>query len=1626
MGWKTRGMNQDMSVSAFNNEFSFENMNLRLSTNENNTLMSWVSEKGTSEVSLHINTSPWKESPSGEDYESTLKGYPLGTAVLMDRLVLFMSDYSYDYIYKLWKEDDDSMEGEMLYKGHLNFQEEYPIETLVSYEAEHIQKVYWTDGLNQPRVINIAASKDKLNLWNHGGIHSSSQTDTFFDFVPALTLDEQVTITNNLSAGGLFAPGVIQYCFTYVNKHGQQSNIAYVSPLYYLTYPDRGISPEGKASNVFQINIQNADSNFDYIRLYSIQRTSLNATPIVKRLEDLTISESRTTSYTDKGTTGDIIDPTELLFVGGREISALTMETKDQTLFLGNLTQKILPIDKLQNHFMDSEYQPVITFNNDKTLPLNTGNGVYSYTNTLSKNNRQITTFKGGDTYRFGFQLQKKTGEWSEPVWIGDETNGKYPSTSLDGTTRLISASATVELPNIGVDWSEYVNIRPVIVYPSMGDRNVLCQGVLNPTVFNALDRIDNSPFAQASWYFRPYMKTNSTSGESGEQTEQTVSDSDVFRTIETDEGSADEARTSSGNIDIFINNGYVKKVYVLIATGAAGNIDAILKRGYLKYSEGTTFSDPNSGIQDVKDAASNYFIFDGAIKIGNENTYAFVRDYPWPKEDDTPPTAYGANGHYFRYTDGWDSVLTPQESFDFYLKMKVNGSHLFYYVAPVSTGYNKFFFKFWDAASDQGFVVTFNALTDSGGIIVDVEKDPDNRAGDMLRFTHYDSLYTSDMYSDDDNTSTDVARQVEIQGSVQSYTSVDIGTKVANTKSNTQFFVDQSIVTLNSPDIEFNTEVQVYGNENLGLRIVGAIPITANASAHAIVAGSAMLESGHNIDTSSTDSVNRFGTGETNYNVVYNNQANAAGNRLVAGYMWSDVVVESDSKKDDKITTRSNEIWTHLIYPWHRNGSLNNDFRTSDVASSLLKTKKESNILYSANTVYMGDQWSKEVNADIVLTENDYVANYRLPKQGNNPDINYYANIDKVLYNSAGYKPMVSGNTMSKSLQKVFTPVSMKYKSTSHAVIALKTEAGRIPILPYGSYGNDSVGAYAKTGLGINTFWKKEVTISQSSINMSGSDCGQHNFLWLGELYKTENRTKFGEDTLEAIRNNTWQIGGAPEKIGYSNGRYSATLHWTEGDTYYQRYDCLKTYPFTKEDTNQLVEILSFMCETHVNIDGRYDRNRGQVDNTYMRPEIFNLLNPVYSQQDNFFTSKQIGSDGRDEQTYPNHVFYTKTKTSGEDVDQWTNVTLASTMEMDGDKGEVTSINRLNDQLICFQDTGISQILYNENTQISTTAGVPIEIANSGKVQGKRYLSNTIGCSNKWSIAQTPNGIYFVDSNDKGIYRLGGNLENLSGSLGMNTWAKNNLPAAKWKWDPVSFEGMVSYYDRQNQEVLFISSDWCLAFSEKFNIFTSFYSYEGTPYFCNLGDEGLWLRMPYTSTAKIWQHQGGDYCRFFGENRPYWMTLVGNPEPQADKVFTNLEFRASIDGDGETDDETGRFSPFLPFDYVEAWNEYQQGVTSLRTVWGKNMGLHHTNDAVSSLKRKFRIWRCDIPRDNYTGQNVFDSSFDTTFSGTRIAHPMNRMRNPWIYLKLTKTKEDDAATMNRAEIHDMLMEYFI
>ena len=118
ISWKTKGMNRDISVSAFNAEFAFENRNIRLSTNEGNTMMSWVNERGTKKMSLHIDTTPWSEE---HIYVDNIAGTPIGTAVVDHKLIVFTAeddgmgniylfeastDSDYDYTGKLLAHDN--------------------------------------------------------------------------------------------------------------------------------------------------------------------------------------------------------------------------------------------------------------------------------------------------------------------------------------------------------------------------------------------------------------------------------------------------------------------------------------------------------------------------------------------------------------------------------------------------------------------------------------------------------------------------------------------------------------------------------------------------------------------------------------------------------------------------------------------------------------------------------------------------------------------------------------------------------------------------------------------------------------------------------------------------------------------------------------------------------------------------------------------------------------------------------------------------------------------------------------------------------------------------------------------------------------------------------------------------------------------------------------------------------------------------------------------------------------------------------------------------------------------------------------------------------------------------------
>lgn len=1456
-----KGMTRDLTVSKFNPEFAYECKNIRITARDNSTLLTVTNERGNSELSiLTSNGNPLQ-----------VLGTLIGYNVLNNYVTLFTTGDK-DRIYRL-ENKQTYFEGKLLYEGNLNFNVNNPIENISVYENDNIQKVYWIDGLNQSRVINIVADSTVSGSWN----------DSSFDFVQDLELKETVTVVRDDLASGSFSSGVIQYAFTYYNKYGQESNIFYTSPIQYISFASRGASPEEKVSNSFTITIANPDTRFDYIRVYSIHRASIDATPNVLNVVDLPINAANvrageTLTYTDNGTIGTSVDPTELLYVGGEEVVFGTMTQKDNTLFLGNadIKRKLVGPD-----IINSIKGGNISFNQRYVGNYVRTAGYYPYKNSLYLGSK-IKSFKYLEWYRFGVQFQYKNGKWSEPIWINDAYNGPASggmgygiSPSYNGALTTVQANYSLNSDIINkVVAQGFIRARGVVVYPTLIDREVVAQGILCPTVYNIGDRFGNSPFAQSSWFARPNLAFD---------IERNKSNWNGIGTLFGDYDKSKAAVISNKNVNLTIDPGTPSAKTIL-------------------------------------------------IDIVNKGAWAeFRHNKPVPNN--------------------------------------------------------------WERNAEIQCI----ANTPAGPYTA-------SKGSELNSYTASHAEY---------------------------------------------FFVDQNILTLHSPDIEFDEGVQNLDSSGLKLRIVGVVPITANASEIDIQTSTPAN------DTSKMGFYKEtIGSENNSYHGLKN---------LISGAFWFDKMTNMKNVDDDHGYTES-----FFVYAWHRNGSLNNQGPVTEGSrTAMLDKKKISNLKFSSFSKYFNEPWlaykandathTGITGVSIFNSNEQSLVRIPAPANSNLGDLNYYGNVDKVIaatrvddaysltfdfsdgpkteeFNRKnGYPIVVTGvNTAESFAHQLFTggtfpiqfvkrsdgatltevpngtdAVRMKYKSTPHAVFALNYATdGRQIVMPtnretdYTDYWNVNDANVTKGGVN-HFFWNptaKSISESETQISdgvfqdviseyTSNLTDNNYSYLYLAELYNDNITNRFGGQTEEAFENNIWLPGGEPINLLNADGTpvSYASLTYTEGDTFLERYDCLKTYSYTLEDQNSVTEIVSFMCETRVNIEGRYDRNRGQLNNLTMTPENFNKVNKVYSQKNNFFNYRGINHSKFNLNYFPNTVTWTKEKQLGSIIDTWTNITMASTLDLDGDKGEVISLNTYNNEIFCFQRKGFSNILFNSRVQIPASDGMPIEITNGMKVSGKRYVSNTIGCSNKWSIVESPSGLYFIDNETNSMYLFNGEVKSISDSLGMRQWVNENNTHINW--NPVTYENFRGFYDKNNNDVYFVNNNWCLCYSELIGQFTSFMSYERVPAMFNVGSEFYAF-----NNNKLWQQFNGDYNMFFGQYKPYSITVVANADEPADKIFNTVEFRAdAYDGDN--------LAPTKTYDTLDVYNEYQHGRVTLTDLNGRP----------SPLKRKFRIWRANIPRAN------------TPINGIP-ANNRDRIRNTWAYVKLST----ETPNTYRTVFHDMTIHYFV
>lgn len=202
-------------------------------------------------------------------------------------------------------------------------------------ENENIIKVYWADGNAQLRTLNIAESNwpdlsDGMNA----------------DIVLPVLLSKPVA---NIIQGGNLIAGKVQYAYSVFNLHGVESIVSPLSIPLSISFDMEG----GESAEVMplsaEVSLTNIDTNFEYIRIYSIHYQELNQTPKISLIYETQISGTSLTIIDDGNLFISELNEEQFKFLGGVVLKPTTIAIKDNILFAANYKTTNFDIPDTEN-----------------------------------------------------------------------------------------------------------------------------------------------------------------------------------------------------------------------------------------------------------------------------------------------------------------------------------------------------------------------------------------------------------------------------------------------------------------------------------------------------------------------------------------------------------------------------------------------------------------------------------------------------------------------------------------------------------------------------------------------------------------------------------------------------------------------------------------------------------------------------------------------------------------------------------------------------------------------------------------------------------------------------------------------------------------------------------------------------------------------------------------------------------------------------------------------------------------------------------------------------------------------------------------------------------------------------
>ncbi len=233
----------------------------------------------------------------------------------------------------------------LIYNNFLNLSKAYPILNpgMIEgrYESPGIQKIYFTDNYNNPRVIN-AADPNVFAL-----------DVSILDINPIVS--QGFPRLENIGTGNLKV-GAHNVAYRLKNTNGQETIISTLSTKVDLNvndplndniveYYSDGASSDSSGKSLSYL-INNIDEDYDRIEIIHIYRASLNSSPVIKVVLDEPVTSS-SMSFTITGNENNTLELTLLELTKRSTIiqRCKTLQSKKNYLFLGNIKTKKLDVN---------------------------------------------------------------------------------------------------------------------------------------------------------------------------------------------------------------------------------------------------------------------------------------------------------------------------------------------------------------------------------------------------------------------------------------------------------------------------------------------------------------------------------------------------------------------------------------------------------------------------------------------------------------------------------------------------------------------------------------------------------------------------------------------------------------------------------------------------------------------------------------------------------------------------------------------------------------------------------------------------------------------------------------------------------------------------------------------------------------------------------------------------------------------------------------------------------------------------------------------------------------------------------------------------------------------------------